>query len=132
MNPRRAVRRGRKVAEQMMVDTVDVVSPSGGWTQDVDGNQVPAVSTVVSGSRAWVRVLPQQSRIVESGGQPVTLMSYDVLLPESTAGIAVDDLVKVTASEGTGLQGKTLTVLDVTHGTFQVARRLVCRDQQGG
>jgi len=132
MNPAQVVKRGRRVAKRVMTDRVDILRPTGGWTEDGDGNQVPATSTVNSAVKAWIRPIAQNSRIVESGGQPVTLLAYDVLLPHDVSGIEIDDLVVVTSSDGTDLQGRTLTVVDVTWGTHQVARRLVCRAQTGG
>lgn len=131
MNPAQVVKRGRKVAQRVMTDRVDILRPTGEYTVDVDGNRVPATTVVHSSVKAWIRPIAQNSRIVESGGQPVTLLAYDVLLPHSIAGIDIDDLVDVTVSDGTDLQGRTLTVVDVTWGTHQVARRLVCRAQTG-
>lgn len=115
----------------MMLDRVTVARPTGGWTENEQGQQVPASDDVHVDVPAWIRPLHQQSRIVEVGGQPATLLAYDVLLPHGTDDLQVDDLVTVTSSAGTDLEGRTLTVVDVTVGSHQVARRLVCQIQLG-
>jgi hypothetical protein len=117
-----------------MTDRVNIVEPTGGWTEDVNGDQVPETVPVHTSYRgvpggvpAWIRVLAQQSRIVEVGGEPVTLLAYDVLLPHDVDGLQVDQLVEVAATDGTDLLGRTLTVIETTWGSHQVARRLVVR-----
>lgn len=132
MNPRQAQVRGRMAARRMMVDRVDLRRRTGGWTEDDNGNSVPATETLHTDVRAWIKVLPQQSRIVEVGGEMASLHAYDVLIPLEVDGIQHEDLVAVTSSKGTDLQGRTLTIVEVTWGTFQVGRRLVCRSQMAG
>lgn len=122
--------RGRIAARKMMRDRVDVRRPTGGWTTDAaTGDTVPGSTVVHEDVPAWIRVLAQQQRVVESGGQQVTLLAYDVLLPWDVDDIADEDLVVVATSRGTDLEGRTLTVSEVTVGTFQIARRLVCMTQ---
>lgn len=124
-----AVARGRRHARRLMVDRIDIGTPTGGWTENQDGDQVATVTPLNVDLPALIKALPQQSRIVEVGGKPVTLFAYDVLLPHDTEGLAVEQLVTVKSSSGTDLQGRSLTVVDVTWGSFQIARRLVCRAQ---
>lgn len=117
-----------------MTDRIKILQPTGGWTEDAAGDQVPATAVVhdsyhgvPGGVPAWIRVLAQQSRVVEVGGEPVTLLAYDILLPHDVDGLAIDQLVEVVATEGTDLAGRTLTVIEATWGSHQVARRLVAR-----
>lgn len=125
-------RRGQEMAQRQMHDRIDHLRPTGGYTDDGSGNLVADVTTVNADVPAWIRQLPNQVQIKESGGQPVTLMAYDVLLPHETEDIRLDDLFRVTTSGQVDLQGQTLTVIDPAVGTHQVARRIMTQIQSGG
>lgn len=114
-----------------MSDRVTVSRPTGGYSENDQGQQVPASAPVHVDVPAWIRPLHQQSRIVDAGGKPTTLLAYDLLVPHTVDDLQIDDLVTVTSSNGTDLQGRTLTVVDVTWGSHQVARRLVCQANLG-
>lgn len=125
-------RRGREMAERQMLDRLDHKRPTGDFVDDGSGNLVPETTTVNTDLPAWIRQLPNQVQVKESGGQPVTMMAYDVLLPHATEDVRLDDLLVVTVSGQFDLDGRTLTVIDPAVGTHQVARRIMAQLQTGG
>lgn len=114
-----------------MRDRVDVRRPTGDFINEGTA-QVPATTTMHTNVPAWIRVLQQQSRVVDAVGATTTILAYDVLLPEHVGDIRIGDLIVVTRTAGTDLQGATLAVIEVTLGSYQVARRLVCQIQSRG
>lgn len=68
-------------------------------------------------------------RVVDHGGGPVTLRTYNVTLDGPVEGIQVDDRVGVTSSRDPKLAGVTLTVLDVPGSDLVINRRLVCEER---
>lgn len=90
-----------------------------------------AVVTVYEGP---CRVRPAGQRgdlVVQAGGEPVTLRTYDCTVPWDASGIKVDHLVTVSASADTSLVGRSLRVRDVQYGSWQLGRRLTLEDDLG-
>jgi hypothetical protein len=80
------------------------------------------------------RVKPQNTadRVVESGGQAVSLWPFLVSVPVSDVSYQVDDLVTVTASAlDATLAGRVLRVRQVAVGSHLTSRRLSCEVDAG-
>lgn len=79
------------------------------------------------------RIQPVAARdnIVDAGGDLVTLRRYSILLPITTTGIQVDDHLSITACTDPQMVGRVLRVHDVTGGTFEGQRHLICLDDLG-
>ncbi len=123
------IARGRSLARRQMRDLVDVARPTGDYDIDEQGRRTHARTIVHSDIPAMIRVLMQQSRIVDAAGKPVTFLAYEVLLPVTVGDIRPDDLIIAKRSRSVDLPGRTLPVVDTPWGTHQVARRLICEAQ---
>ncbi len=82
----------------------------------------PTAPEVYAG-RAHVRPTGATPRVVEAGGQAVSLKTYDVVLPEGSDA-AEDDTLTVTASPDAALVNTELRVLDAPGDDRQGNRRL--------
>ncbi len=115
-----------------MFDSVCAVTRpgDGGFLFDPDsGEYVESPSTDVYEGPCMVRPTAGAARVVERGGQAVSLRLYDVTLPAGTA-VQVEDIVTVTASSDPGLIDQVMHVLDVVYDDQQVNRRIVAEDRQ--
>ncbi len=125
----------RADVERAMTAAGQVLEPGGEVFNPDTGQYEPGPATVHYQGRMLVRPTPTRSRVVEAGGQAVTLRTYDVWLPADTPA-AVNGpngpwYVKVTTCpDDPALTTATLTVLDAPRDAWQVARRLVCRTQE--
>lgn len=98
--------------------------------------EVSSNGTTVWSGPAWVRPTERAARVVESAGQPVTLNTYDVLLPLDAT---VPDpngpgnvYVAVLASRDPRLVGKLLVVIDRPLDDWGTAVRLVAQTTSAG
>jgi len=118
--------------ERRLFDSVCAVTRpgDGGFLFDPDsGEYVESPSTDVYEGPCMVRPTANAARVVEFGGQAVSLRLYDVTLPADTA-VQVEDIVTVTASADPGLIGQVMHVLDVAFDERQLNRRIVAEDRQ--
>lgn len=115
-----------------MSDTCTVTRGSGGQVFDpATGEYVTTPGeTVYSGP---CRVKPTGSdRVVEAGGQSVSLFPFVVSVPVGEENYAVDDVVTVTAAvSDPAMVGLVLRVRQVTVGSQITARRLGCEVNAG-
>lgn len=65
------------------------------------------------------------------GEQDVTTHRYLVAVEWDAAQVLVDDVVTVVTADDPGLPGRKLRVLDVSGGTEQWERDLICQDWLG-
>jgi hypothetical protein len=146
MSASTAIRRGRRAAEALMVDSCTITRGGGGQVFDPATGQYVTTpgETLYSGP---CRVKPQNTadRVVESGGQAVSLWPFVVSVPMAlepyedefgdaykTVAFQVDDLVTVTASQlDTAMVGLVLRVRQVALGSHLTARRLGCELNAG-
>lgn len=121
----------RAVEGRLLTGRCAVTRPGeGDGPLDPDTGQVadPPPVQVFEGA-CLVRPTDRASRIVESGGRALSLLTYDVTLPAGTP-VERGDTLTVTASADPGLVGQALTVLDVPYDEAAVSRRIVCEDRQ--
>ena len=118
--------------ERRLFDSVCAVTRAGdgGFLFDPDsGEYVESPSTDVYEGPCMVRPTAGAARVVEFGGQAVSLRLYDVTLPADTA-VEVEDIVTVTGSPDPGLIGQVMHILDVAFDERQLNRRIVAEDRQ--
>lgn len=122
----------RAVAEETFSDFCVINEPAAAPVFDPNtGTYTPgtAGAQVYSGACA---VAPTQGsdRVVEVGGDVVTLRTFTVRVPWDTTGVKVDHVVTVTTTDP-HMTGRPLRVLDVQGRTTPIERVLVVEDSLG-
>ena len=119
---------GRLAAEGRMVDACTITrAGTGDTTFDPNtGTYTDAADSTIYTGRCEVQVSDGlNAQTTEAGGQVVTDLRVTVKVPMSVEGVAVDDVVTITASElDPDLVGKTYRVLGTFAKSFATARRL--------
>jgi hypothetical protein len=121
-----AVAAARRLADDLMVDACTIVRTTGpGVQSEATGRISPTVVQVYAG-RCQVRVPPFITPAEpESGGRSATLQTLVVKVPVTVEGIAVGDVVTVTAAaHDPELIGRPFRVEGIHHKTFATARKL--------
>jgi hypothetical protein len=83
MGPSALVRRGRRAAEKLMVDTCTVTRLTGGWVEGPDGVEVREEQAVYEG-RCKVSSFDPQTNESVSVGSPTNESRYTVHFPAGT------------------------------------------------
>ncbi|MGZ4638674.1 MAG: DUF6093 family protein [Actinomycetes bacterium] len=123
---------GRKAAERLMVDTCTVLRPGDRGAYDPTTLTYASNPTPLYDGKCRVKPTNTADRVVEFGGEPVSLFPYVVSLPIGDLVVHVDDVVTVTASAlDPALVGLKLRVRDIASGTHLTARRLGCERNAG-
>lgn len=78
-----------------------------------------------------IQPVPQRDHVIDSVGDNVTLRRYSVSIPATATDLQVDDHFTATASTDPLLIGRPLRVVDVTGGTYEGQRHLMCFDDLG-
>jgi hypothetical protein len=68
----------------------------------------------------------------DAGEQQIEIRYGTLIVPYGTDDIEPDDLVDMTSTTDTDLDGKQLVVRNVTTDTYLTARKIFCEDNQGG
>lgn len=137
----------RREAESLMVDTCTITRGSGGQQFDTAaGEYVQTVGVTLYSGRCRVKARDNADRVVDAGGQAVSLFPFTVSIPVEMSSFdtavfeaafrpvtfEVDDLVTVTASAlDPALVDLVLRVRQVAAGTHLTARRLECEVKGG-
>lgn len=124
----------RDTHDQALPDTCTITRAAGPGTFDESTGQyasVPAPTAVYSGACRVGMAAVSGSRGLDFGEEPVTIRMYVVTLPASEDDVQVDDIVTITDSADTQLEGKVLRVADVRAWSFGITRRLVCQENAG-
>lgn len=122
--------RYRRRRRQLLTDRCTITEPGSGmvWNPDT-GQDEPDPGTVrATGVRCLFSRPEASDRVVEIGGAPETLRTYNVEIDLAQTAVAVDDTITVTGSLNPLLVGRTLTVIDFADGSWAGSRRLVVRD----
>lgn len=110
-----------------MQDTCTITRGSGSQVFDpaATGQYVTTPGVTVYAGRCRVKPRDNADRIVEAGGQAVSLFPFVVSVPVDATVYQVDDLVTVTASLlDPALVGVELRVKQIASGSQITARRL--------
>lgn len=123
-----ALRKGRRMAESLMVDSVSVVRPSGA-VDPITG--APVTSAVYSGP-AKVQTYEAFEKQPELGGGTVTVQRYTIHVPVGAYVPRVNDVVTVTAAVlDANLVGRRYVVSGLLHKSFATSYRLLVDDNNG-
>lgn len=89
----------------------------------------PTYTTQYSGA---CLVRPQSESAVESGERQAEIRFYTVFVPYSEPDPLPDDLVDITSTNDTFLNGKQFVVRNVFGDTYETIRRLECEEIVNG
>jgi hypothetical protein len=109
-------------------DTCVVNRVTGRTLNTSTGVYTPTLAAHYSGGCV---VRPQSPSSAEAGQELVEQRGYLVVLPYDEADVRPDDIVTVTSTTDTQLNGKQLVVRNVRTDTYNSARKLDCEDNQG-
>lgn len=124
---------GRRAAEALMVDACTITRSTATQTLDTaSGEYVTTPAETVYAGPCRVKPSDNTDRVVDAGGQAVSLFPFVVSLPISAVQHEVDDVVTVTTSQlDPALAGLVLRVRQVLAGSHMTARRLGCERNAG-
>lgn len=122
---------GRAAAASLMIDTCTVIRGAGQPTYDAGSDSyVSSPGQLLYTGPCRVKPRDDADRVVEAGGDDVSLFPYVVWVLLSSVAYDVDDTVTVTASAlDPALVGLKLRVRRPILGSQMTARRLGCEVQ---
>lgn len=121
----------RATVDSTLTDTC-TIGELGATTFDPDtGTYAEGAETAVYSGACRIGMTQGSDRVVEVGGEPVSLRTYNVRLPWDTEGIEVDHVLTVTASNDPHLQGRRMRVIDVRGMTDPLSRSTTVEDFLG-
>lgn len=127
MSARGVTRRGRRMAESLMVDRCEIRRPpTPGALDPATGTRPLVPGAVVYTGRCKVQTYEAHESTPQSGQHVYSVQRYYVHIPTSVSGVAVDDQITVTASElDPPLVGRTYRVAGLLHKSMATANRLI-------
>lgn len=123
MTIERHIKNGRRLAEQLMLTTVEIGTETEGM-DPVTGQPTIEIEAVYSG-KAKIRQQSVSGTDKSAGGQGFTIQSLVLSLPvEGSADVAPDMSLKVTANPlDSSLVGRTFRIASTHAQTIATARR---------
>lgn len=126
-----ALARGRIFDGLGMADTCTITRVTGRTTDPDTGEVTDTTSTLYSGK---CRVQQHQATAdrKDVGEDYLLLLRIEVQLPMSVTGLAVGDLITVTASaQDADLVGRVFRIHDLAHKSEATSRRVQCVERTG-
>lgn len=125
------VGRVQAIAQDAMTDACQI---SRGGTRVFDAATMRY--TAQNGAETYsgpcrIQPVPTRDHVIDAGGDLVTLRRYSVSVPAAVTDVAVDDHITFTTTTDPLLTGRVLRVNDVTGGTHEGQRHLMCFDDLG-
>lgn len=113
-----------------MVDTCHIQRQTGTTLNTTSGVEVATLSDVygTTGTPAKCLVRPSSAADADFGEQQTELRGYYVYIPYTETGVKPGDLVTVTSTNDTMLNGLTFTVRNIPTDTYNHRRQLVCEE----
>ena len=127
-----ALARGRRAAEALMVDACTITRPGGEpvWDEASMSYTTPDGSAVYDGP-CRVQLSAAMANTPEAGDRVLVAQRSTVSVPMGVTGVAVDDVVTVTASvHDPDLVGNRYRVRSLFAKTHATARRLEVEETQ--
>lgn len=123
----------RGVTASLMTDACTITRGAGTSVLDeATGQYVRTPGALLYTGPCRVKPRDNTDRVVDAGGQAVSLFPYVLSVPVSSVDFDVDDVVTVTASAlDPALAGLVLRVKQVAVGSQLTARRLGCEVDAG-
>lgn len=128
MSAESATLAGRLAAERNMADACTITRETGRTTDPDTGLTTKTMATLYTG-KCRVQQPGRMARPEQVGEAQVYQLLVDVQLPMSVTGLAVGDVVTITASSLDGdLVGRHFWLKDLAHKTHMTARRVGCEE----
>lgn len=131
MSRETALARGRLAAEAGMVDACTIARVAGRSTDTTTGAVTDTASALYAGK---CRVQQHRASATDEdvAEDRLLLLRIEVQLPMSVTGLAVGDVITVTASaHDADLVGREFRVRDLAHKTHATSRRVQCIERTG-
>lgn len=98
------------------------------WNEAEGRYEDPPAVTVSEGG-CIISILDTSERVVEVGGEPITLRTLNIELHYDAVGdIKVGQGFEVTASVNRHLVGRTWHIIDIADGSWAASRRLTIKE----
>lgn len=126
MSAQSAVRKGRRAAESLMLDTGKALRPAGGMVYDpVTQAEVEATVPLFGPAPCKIQVRMIQGRESEVGGRTSVASVTELHLPANTTPLQVGDVWELTAVDPISLAkvGQRVRILAPAEGTLKTASR---------
>jgi hypothetical protein len=128
LNPQPALLRGRRAAEDLMVDAVTITRTASVSTNSETGAVTRTPTTVYTG-KCKVAINSKTARPDNVAEDQLFLFRVQVQLPTTAVGVQIDDQALITASvNDVELAGRTFAIREIAHGSFITARRLMAEE----
>lgn len=123
MTIERHVQNGRRLAEQLMLTTVEIGTETEGYDPET-GQPTIEIEAVYTG-KAKIRQQSVNATDQSAGGQGYSIQSFILSLPmEGSSEVGTDMAMKVTANPlDTSLVGRTFRIAGSSGQTIATARR---------
>ena len=116
----------RTAQNSSMHSTGIVTRPGNGWVY-VDGVEQREPDETIYGGPLRLQRATRASGFTPAGAETLPVATYVAAVPWDVTGIAVGDVVTVTASDDPAAAGRRFTITDVELNAFAVtARRFRC------
>lgn len=120
----------RPTATATMTGECVITRTTGGGTTDDDGTWTPAQPTTIYAGPCRFTALPQDEHIADVGAAQETRRRYQVSVRYDAPEIAIGDIVTMTLAADPGLVGQEVRVVDITYGSEQWQRDLICTERE--
>lgn len=123
------LQRAQRAAERLMTDTCKVERATDTALDPATLAEVPTYSTIYDGP---CRVQTNAGRVYrpEVGEQAINVTRQILQLPVTATGVAVDDVVTLTAAGDAALVGVRLVVIEVEHKSDATMHRFTVEERQ--
>lgn len=120
----------RPTATATMTAECIITRQTNDGTTAPDGTWTPGGSSTIYTGMCRVVPLIRPARIEIVGEAQETSRHYQVAIRYDAPEIGIGDLVDITLAVDAGLVGRKLRVIDVTYGTEQWQRNLLCDERE--
>lgn len=128
LNPGPVLLRGRRAAEDLMVDACTITRTASVSTNSETGAVTRTTTTVYTG-KCKVSINSKTARPDNVGEDQLFLFRVQLQLPVSAVGVQIDDQALITSSvNDVELAGRTFAIRETAHGSFITSRRLMAEE----
>ena len=127
--------RARAQVETTLTDTCTITDDPQGYFEDTFNTTTGVLTstpptTIYTGPCSVRTFAGDQPNPVDVGGQNLGRLRYRLTLPwDGTAGVLEGQVCTITASPGTGFEGRTFVVRHVNQGQWEPSRRCDIEDR---
>jgi len=132
MTAQSALEAGRRMAESLMVDSCTIRRRTGVTTNPTTGEVTPTFTVLYTGQKCRVQTRGNWGEAKDIGEAALVLLTVEVQLPISVAGVQVRDEITIDACVNDAeLVGRLFRVKDLNHKSHGTMRRLMGTEVTG-